>query len=595
MKASRRRNPDRLPPSKREEVAGRVEDAEQGEAMLDLVQQMHSSVALPEVLGALCRRMVEALGMSAAAVFEVRRGAEPFVQIASYGLAPDVAERFVRFRYTPAPPQADRLAAGLPVAVYRTAAPPDEVAWLDGLTVAAAALFPLRATGALHGLLAVGSRNAGEMTEGQWQSLKTMARQATTAMVLAGFLRNAEGAAGFRAAVSGLAVELNAATDRATALQLLCSRGRAIFHAAWGALLLGGGDRLIEVAADGDLAGAADTLSVPLSDERATVVRAYRSGEVLFERGASSQSLLAVPLVGSERPVGVLCFRDLHEGHRLGAAVAGEARILGALAAAVLRNLDLMTRLHKANADLRRANTLKDQLLASASHDLRTPLNVIIGYGQLVLEGSFGDCPPELRQVIERMVASACDQLSLVEDLLDLSRIELNILSVKTQDIPLAPLFAEMEFLAAGLVQQRPVRALVHAVAPDLWVHADPDRLRQILTNLLTNAAKYTDEGCIELLAVRDGVRVRLGVRDSGIGIAPEHHKLIFEPFARVSEERASSGAGLGLAIAQRLAHLMRGAIGVESEIGKGSTFWVTVPVGHPVSAGTELASRPTA
>jgi signal transduction histidine kinase len=231
------------------------------------------------------------------------------------------------------------------------------------------------------------------------------------------------------------------------------------------------------------------------------------------------------------------------------------------------------------------ANILKDQLLANASHDLRTPLNVIIGYGQLALEGSFGEAPKELQDVIQRMVSSACDQLTLVEDLLNLSRIELNILSVKPVEVPLGPLFDEMKFVLEGLVQGRPVRAEVQALDGDVWIRADPDRLRQILTNLLTNASKFTEEGRIELFANIEHDRVRMGIRDSGIGIAPQHHRAIFEPFCQIDEKRKPSGAGLGLAIARRLSRSMQGALEVESSLGAGSTFWLTLPRVRPAAA----------
>jgi signal transduction histidine kinase len=339
------------------------------------------------------------------------------------------------------------------------------------------------------------------------------------------------------------------------------------------------------MAADGHIAGDTEALSVALTETAHPAVRALCEGEVVAERSSlpgASQSALAVPLVGMEGTAGVLLFRDLTDSARGWPGTAADARILGALAGAVLRNLDLLTRLHSANAELRRANTLKDQLLANASHDLRTPLNVIIGYGQLAMEGTFGQAPGELQDVIGRMVKSACEQLTLVEDLLNLSRIELNILPVKPVNVPLSSLFSEMEFMVAGLVQDRPIRPVVAPVPAELRVRADPDRLRQILTNLLTNAAKFTDTGVIELRARWEGPRVQLVVRDTGIGIAPEHQSIIFDPFTQVDTERAQMGTGLGLAIARRLAHMMGGNLTVESELGRGSTFYLTLSTGMP-------------
>jgi signal transduction histidine kinase len=198
------------------------------------------------------------------------------------------------------------------------------------------------------------------------------------------------------------------------------------------------------------------------------------------------------------------------------------------------------------------------------------------------------------------MVASARQQLALVEDLLDFSRIELNTLNVRPCDVPLAPLFAEMEFVLASMVRHKPVRAIVHPVAAGLGVHADRERLRQILTNLLGNAAKFTAAGAIELHAQANDAVVRIGVRDTGPGIAAEHLEAIFEPFRQVDSALSGLGAGLGLAISRQLSTLMGGALAVESTAGRGSTFWVTLPAARAadvtVASGADAAApRPAA
>jgi hypothetical protein len=262
--------------------------------------------------------------------------------------------------------------------------------------------------------------------------------------------------------------------------------------------------------------------------------------------------------------------------------VVEEAPVLGALAAAVLRSLELMGQLHETNERLARVSALKDQFLANVSHDLRTPLNVIIGFAQLALESTFGEPPAELREILERMLTSARQQLTLVQDLLDVSRLELNGLSVKLTAVALGPLFADMEFLTTSLVRRKPVRVAVETPGADIWVRGDADRLRQVLTNLLANAAKFTDEGTIGLRAVpaREGIRIE--VSDTGIGIAPEEAASVFESFRQVDSDRAALGTGLGLAIARRLAHLMAGTLTLESTLGRGSTFTLTLPAAQP-------------
>jgi signal transduction histidine kinase len=168
---------------------------------------------------------------------------------------------------------------------------------------------------------------------------------------------------------------------------------------------------------------------------------------------------------------------------------------------------------------------------------------------------------------------------------------------VKPTAVALGPLFADMEFLTTSLVRHKPVRVAVEAPGEDTWVQADADRLRQVLTNLLANAAKFTDEGTIGLRAVAAGEGIRIEISDTGIGIAPEEAASVFEPFRQVDSDRAVLGTGLGLAIAQRLAHLMAGTLTLESTLGRGSTFTLTLPavrsdLGHTASRRIEVAAN---
>src|SRR5689334_23343225 len=148
-----------------------------------------------------------------------------------------------------------------------------------------------------------------------------------------------------------------------------------------------------------------------------------------------------------------------------------------------------------------------------------------------------------------------------------------------------------MEFLATSLVRDKPVRVAVDPVPLDLWVHADANRLRQILTNLLSNAAKFTDAGSIGVRATRGSGTVAIDVWDTGIGIPPSAQEAIFEPFRQVDGERAALGTGLGLAIARRLATLMQGSLSVRSVLGEGSTFTVELGATRPPA---ETESSPT-
>ncbi len=251
--------------------------------------------------------------------------------------------------------------------------------------------------------------------------------------------------------------------------------------------------------------------------------------------------------------------------------------------------------LRQANAALAQANEAKNMFLANVSHELRTPLNVILGYVQLALDGSFGQVPAAVRQPLLRVVASAQTLVYLINDLLDLSRIEAGQLTVNLEPVALAPLFGEVAALIAASVESKPV-SVVAEDPGGLTVVADRDRLRQVLVNLLSNAVKFTERGEIRLGASPDpgdARRVRLRVSDTGIGIAPVDLPQIFEPFHRATNAKEFGGVGIGLSISARLTREMGGEISVDSVVDRGSRFSVCLPAAEsPAEDGGGQISR---
>ncbi|HET9387765.1 MAG TPA: ATP-binding protein [Gemmatimonadales bacterium] len=241
-------------------------------------------------------------------------------------------------------------------------------------------------------------------------------------------------------------------------------------------------------------------------------------------------------------------------------------------------------RLEQLNADLDAAMKSKDQFLSNISHELRTPLNSIIGFTDLLLTEDLGaPLSAQQRDFLETVARNGKQLLELINELLDLQRIAAGRMELKPEPVELAALLAE----AAGSVHaqaQQHGHALVVSPPPnDLRVQADRGRVRQILLNLLSNAIKFTpDGGRITLAAgaVNGEAEARIAVTDTGIGIAPEDQPRLFKEFSQLdaSASRKYEGTGLGLALSRRLVELQGGAIGVESEIGKGSTFWFTLP-----------------
>ena len=240
----------------------------------------------------------------------------------------------------------------------------------------------------------------------------------------------------------------------------------------------------------------------------------------------------------------------------------------------------LVTRLEHARARevaaVRRATEAKNRFLSRMSHELRTPLNAIIGFTQLLQledDGRDAESLHHIAQAGEHLVG-------LIDEVLDISRIEEGQLRLRPDDLELAPLVDDVIALVAGQAAEREVR-IERRVEAGLRLRADPQRLRQILINLLSNAVKYNvPRGRVDVASRRDDGTVRVAVTDTGPGIAAADAELLFLPFERLSPASGVPGTGLGLTISQRLAVAMGGRIEVDTRPGRGSTFTLALPAG---------------
>jgi signal transduction histidine kinase len=250
---------------------------------------------------------------------------------------------------------------------------------------------------------------------------------------------------------------------------------------------------------------------------------------------------------------------------------------LGALGANVNRMNDELRRLYR---QLEAASLHKSEFLANMSHELRTPLNAIIGFSQVLRERMFGEVNEKQEEYLDDILSSGNHLLSLINDVLDLSKVEAGQI-----ELHVAP-FSLREALERGVVMVRERAAnggvkvaLAPSAGADL-VTGDERRIRQVIFNLLSNAVKFTPAGgVVEIKAARVDGEVRVAVADTGPGVAPEDHERIFDEFQQTEagiEQR--EGTGLGLALSKRLVELHGGRIWVDSELGKGSTFVFTLP-----------------
>ncbi len=234
----------------------------------------------------------------------------------------------------------------------------------------------------------------------------------------------------------------------------------------------------------------------------------------------------------------------------------------------------------KQRDQLQEMNRLKSEFLANISHELRTPMNAILGYAELIQEGIYGPTTPEQFEGLDGILESGRNLLTLINQILDLSKVESGRMDVSLTALDLVDIAESVAHETTPLTKSRPYKVRVRS-AERVRVVSDHTKLKQIVTNLVANAIKFTEEGHvdIEVLPVKDGL-AQIRVIDTGIGIKPEHQQLIFEEFRQAdgSSTRKYGGTGLGLAIARRFALLLGGNLTVDSKPGAGSTFTLFLP-----------------
>ena len=233
------------------------------------------------------------------------------------------------------------------------------------------------------------------------------------------------------------------------------------------------------------------------------------------------------------------------------------------------------------------ANVAKASFLATMSHELRTPLNAMIGYTDLLQMGVPEPIPDGAREQVRRVGLSARHLLQLIEEILTFSRLEAGRETVQAETVDLRELVQEVSAILEPLAQERGLRFDVPRTTSPAELRTDPRKLRQILINLVGNAVKFTERGGVELSVADEAGWVCLRVRDTGIGISPDHLETVFEPFRQVETDRArrAHGSGLGLSVARRLTLLLDGELRVESTPGQGSTFTLRLPAQGPAEA----------
>jgi len=324
---------------------------------------------------------------------------------------------------------------------------------------------------------------------------------------------------------------------------------------------------------------------VAILDQRLTSYPDIDAGEMPQHsldgcRAIGLRSMVFAPMLFEGRSIGTLWVGRTSKGAFTEKQLA-QVKTFADQAVIAIQNARLIREIEQKSRQLETANQHKSEFLANMSHELRTPLNAIIGFSEVLLERMFGELNERQDDYLKDIHSSGRHLLSLINDILDLSKVEAGRMELErsTFDVPSAVANA------MTLIRERAQR---HAIALALdadpavgAVDADERKFKQILVNLLSNAVKFTpDGGRIDVVVTRNRQEIVVAVRDTGIGIAKADHDAVFEEFRQVGRNYTSKqeGTGLGLALTRKYVELHGGRIWLESEVGKGSTFTFTIP-----------------
>jgi signal transduction histidine kinase len=321
-----------------------------------------------------------------------------------------------------------------------------------------------------------------------------------------------------------------------------------------------------------------DGVTVHIPDVRADA--AY--GRLDLFQATGYRSILAVPMLREGVPIGVLTLARTGVARPFADKQIELVTVFADQAVIAIENVRLFREIQEKSAQLEVANKHKSEFLANMSHELRTPLNAIIGFSEVLSERMFGEINEKQADYLKDIHESGRHLLSLINDILDLSKIEAGHMELEITSFHLPSALTN----AMTLVRERAQR---HGIGLSLQLderlgafRADERKFKQIVVNLLSNAVKFTpDGGKVDVSAKKFNGTVEIAVKDTGIGIAPEDHATVFEEFKQVGRDytRKAEGTGLGLALTRRFVELHGGAVRLDSALGKGSTFTITLPL----------------
>ena len=294
----------------------------------------------------------------------------------------------------------------------------------------------------------------------------------------------------------------------------------------------------------------------------------------------NTRSEIAFPMIIGDEVLGVLDLQT-EDAHHFNEDDIQAFKTLAEQIAIAVRNAKLYEDTKQAHQAAELANNVKSQFLASMSHELRTPLNAIINFSKFVARGMMGPVVDAQVDTLTNVINSAEHLLSLINDVLDISKIESGSLTLYKEDnVDIEEIVKSVESTALGLIEDKPI-ALTINVDPNLpLVQVDPQRILQVLLNVVSNACKFTKEGEIKILVAHEHNNLKMTVSDTGPGIAPKDQPSVFEKFMQTETGlRQGGGTGLGMPISKSLVEAHGGRIWIESEVGQGASFYIELPI----------------
>lgn len=329
-----------------------------------------------------------------------------------------------------------------------------------------------------------------------------------------------------------------------------------------------------------------------LSDRRGIIVKAARTRRTVLSNDVTDSldyrpipqlprtaAELAIPMRLGDHILGIFDVQS-RTPNRFSDDDVAVLTTLAEQTSIALRNAQLFAETRAARQEAEEANRVKSQFLANMSHELRTPLNAILNFAEFMADGDLGEVNDDQVDALNKVISSGEHLLSLINDVLDITKIEVGMLELFIEQVDVNKSLASIVSTGKGLLKESEVELVVD-VQPDLpLIRGDRRRLHQVFLNLLSNAVKFTPSGTINIRAWQEGDDIRVSVSDTGVGIAPEEQATVFDSFRQSeSGKRSGSGTGLGLPISRHFVQAHGGELWLESAVNEGSTFHVRLPV----------------